>query len=121
MTSACFERTGFSLSRLNRLCSGRDLDFKGAQGACTAIPFERRKNVHVFYECHAESVESAGVPTESVQCKVHAPDVGGYRIPEAKEIFTLVIVESTEKFGGGFIQSVWYGVDGKRGRRRWHG
>ena len=30
-------------ARLNRLCSGRDLDFKGMQRACTAIQFGRGK------------------------------------------------------------------------------
>ena len=54
------------------------------------------------------------------KCEVYLPDVRRYRILEAKGRLTLVIVEPTEKFGGGFVQSVGCGIDGKRGRRRWH-
>ena len=31
-------------ARLNRLCSGRDLNFKGVQRACTVVQFGRGKN-----------------------------------------------------------------------------
>ena len=54
-------------ARLDRLCSGRDLDFKGVQRACTVVQFGRGKK-SVFCECRAESVDSAGVPNGSVQC-----------------------------------------------------
>ena len=55
-------------ARLDRLCSGRDLNFKGVQRACTIIQFEREENIRVFCECRAESVDRARVPTGIVQC-----------------------------------------------------
>ena len=65
-------------ARLDRWCSGRDLNFKGVQRACTVIQFGRGNiyiyiyiYIRVFCECRAESVDSARVPTGSVQCKVY--------------------------------------------------
>ena len=52
---------------LDQLCYGQDLNFKGVQRACTAIQFGRGKKKRVFCECRAESVNSARVPTGSVQ------------------------------------------------------
>ena len=100
---------------MNRSCSGRDLDFKGVQGACTVIQFGRGNNICVFYECRAESVDSTGIPTGSVQCEVYPLHSGGYSIPEAKERFALAIIESTEKFGGGFVQSVGVALMARQG------
>ena len=51
---------------LDRLCSGRNLNFKREQRECTIIQFGRGKNIRVFCECRAESVDSARVPTGSV-------------------------------------------------------
>ena len=82
---ACLFRQGRVLSvraRLDRLCSGWDLDSKGVQRACTVIQFGRGKKNYAFYECRAESVDSARVPTGSVQCKVYP---GAYRVPEAEQ------------------------------------
>ena len=53
--------------------------------------------------------------------EVCPPDVGGYRFPEVNERFSLDIIEQTEKSGGVFVQCVGRGIDGERGRRRWHG
>ena len=70
-------------ARLDRLYSGRELDFKGVQRACTAIQFGRgNKKIHVFCECRAESVDSIRVPTGSVQCKVYP---GASSVPKAEE------------------------------------
>ena len=96
----------------------RVLDFKRSSGACTVVQFGRGKNVRVFCECRAESVDSAGFPTGSVQCKVYAPDVRVYRTPGTKEGFVLIIVEPMEKFGGRFVRGVRRDVSGKIERRR---
>ena len=45
----------------------------------------RGNNVFVFYDCRAEGVDSAGVPTGSVQCEVYPSHLGGYSVPEVKE------------------------------------
>ena len=58
-------------ARLDRLCSGRDLDCKEVQRACTIVQFGRGKKIRVLCECRAKSVDSARVPTGSVQCKVY--------------------------------------------------
>ena len=82
----CLLREGWVQSvraRLDRLFSGRDLDFKGMQRACTTIQFERgEKKICVFCECRAENVDRAGVPPESVQCEIYP---GAYSAPEAEE------------------------------------
>ena len=71
-------------ARLDRWCSGRGLNFKGVQRACTVIQFGRG-NIHiyirVFCKCRAESVDSARVPTGSVQCKVYP---GASSVPETE-------------------------------------
>ena len=108
-------------ARLDRLCSGRDLDFKRVQREITVILCGREKQFHVFCECRAESFVSAGVQTGSVQCEVYPPDVGRYRLPEVKERFALGVIKPTEMFGGIIVQCVGRGIDGKRGSRRWHG
>ena len=70
-------------TRLDRWCSRRDLNFKGLQRACTDIQFGRGINIYirVFCECRAESLDSARVPTGSVQCKVYP---GASSVPEAE-------------------------------------
>ena len=60
---------------LDRLCSGQDLNFKVVLRACTVIHC-------VCCECRAESVDSARVPTGSVQCKVYPV---AFSVPEAEE------------------------------------
>ena len=75
----------------------------------------------MFCECCAESIDSAGVPTGSVQCEVYTPDVVRCRFPEVKERFALGIIEPTEKFGGMFVQCVRRGFDRKEGSCRCHG
>ena len=82
---------------------------------------DEKKKVRVFCECCAESLDSAGVPTGRVQCEVYPPDVERCRSPEVKDRFALGIIESTEKFGGMFVQCVGRGIGGKRWSRRWHG
>ena len=78
----CLLRIQSVRAGLDRLCSGRDLNFKGVQRACTVIQFGRGKKICVFCECRAESVDSARVPTGSVQCKVYP---GASSVPEAEE------------------------------------
>ena len=106
-------------ARLNRLCPGPDLDFKRSKGACTIVQFGRGKNVRVFCECRAESVDSAGFPAGSVQCDVYPLDMRGYRTSETKELCALVIVEPMKKFRGRFIRGVRRDVGGLRERCRW--
>ena len=74
MVSACFERAGFSLYGCDWIgcVPGGTLISKGwVQRACTVIQFERGKKILVLYECRAESVDNARIPTESVQSKVY--------------------------------------------------
>ena len=70
-------------TRLDRWCSRRDLNFKGVQRACTVIQFGRGIYIYirVFCECRAESLDSARVPTGSIQCKVYP---GASSVPEAE-------------------------------------
>ena len=68
MVSACFERAGFGLY-------GRDW-FGCVPGGTIYI------YIRVFCESRAESVDSAGVPTGSVQCKVYP---GASSVPKAEE------------------------------------
>ena len=70
-------------TRLDRWCSRRDLNFNWLQRACTDIQFGRGINIYirVFCECRAESLDSARVPTGSVQCKVYP---GASSVPEAE-------------------------------------
>ena len=42
----------------------------------------RKKKIRVFCECRAESVDSARVPTGSIQCKVYP---GASSVPEAEK------------------------------------
>ena len=42
----------------------------------------RKNEIRVFCMCRADSIDSAGVPTGSVQCKVYP---GAYSVPEAEE------------------------------------
>ena len=71
MASACFERAGFSLYGRDWIggVPGGTLISKGVQRACTVIQFGQGKNIYiaVFCERRAESVDSARVPTGSVQ------------------------------------------------------
>ena len=79
-------------ARLDRLCSRRDLDFKGAQRACTVIHFGRgKKKVCVFCECRAEGADSTGVPTGSVQCEVYPGNMGGKVFQRRKQKIALVV------------------------------
>ena len=64
-------------ARMDRLCSGQDIDFKEVQRSCTVIQFGRGKKTNrVFCECRAESVDIWGLNREhpvqslsgSVQC-----------------------------------------------------
>ena len=43
---------------------------------------DEEKQIRVFFECRAESVDSARVPAGSVQCKVYP---GASSVPEAEE------------------------------------
>ena len=66
MASACF---GFSLYGPDWIdcVPGGTLISKGCREHAV-IQFGQEKKNRVFCECRAESVDSAGVPTESVQC-----------------------------------------------------
>ena len=57
-----------------------------------------RKNVCVFFEGGAESVDGVGVASWGVQCEVDLSHVVRYRTPEAKKCFALVIIEPMKKF-----------------------
>ena len=79
----CLFRVQSLRAGLDRLCSWRDLNFKGVQRACTVIQFGlEKKQFRVFCEYRAESVDNARVPTGSVQCKVYP---GASSVPEAEE------------------------------------
>ena len=100
------DRVQSGRARLDRFCSGRDLDFKRAQRAITVILFGRGKNVRLISERCAESIGSAGVPTGSVQCEVYPPDVGRYRFPEVEERFALGISLSRRRSSEGCSSNV---------------
>ena len=100
------DRVQSGRARLDRFCSGWDLDFKRAQRAITVILFGREKNVRVICECCAESIDSAGVPAGSVQCEDYPPDVGRYRCPEVEERFALGISLSRRRSSEGCSSNV---------------
>ena len=55
----CLLRVQSVRAGLDRLCSGRDLNFKGAQRACTIIQFGRGASIVLGSQPGAPSVPSA--------------------------------------------------------------
>ena len=79
----CLHRVQSVRAGLDLLCSGRDLNFKGVQRACTVIQFGRGKKKSVYSVSVALRASIAlGVPAGNVQCKVYP---GASSVPEAKE------------------------------------
>ena len=55
---------------------------RGAESMHHNSVWTRKKQIRVYGECRAKSVDSARVPTGSVQCKVY---LGASSVPEAEE------------------------------------
>ena len=84
MASACFESAGFSLYGRDWIgcVLGGTLISKGCREHEPYSSLDEEKKVRVFCECRTETVDSARVPTGSVQCKVYP---GASSVPEAEE------------------------------------
>ena len=83
--SVCLLREGRIQSvraRMDRLCSGQDIDFKEVQRSCTVIQFGRGKKQIAYSVSVALRASISGVSTGSIQCKVYP---GAYSVSEAKE------------------------------------
>ena len=73
---------------------GTRLNFAMTCRAFAVVQFGRRKDVRVGDECNEESIEGSGIPASRIQCEVYPTNMGRYSVPEAKEGFALVVIES---------------------------
>lgn len=68
-----FQSTG---TRLDRLCSLRNLGFERTQGTFALAHLGRLEDVSIICKCCRESADSTRGSTRSAQCEIYAADVG---------------------------------------------